>query len=454
MCEEFFVDGMKVEIGVPKTFETLILEQRIPMQQHTPSPEFNLRDLLDGEFVVAHYQPIVSIGGKSIVGYESLTRGIHPISREMLAPGILFAAAYREGLPLELDRVCRKKALEYFRGIQAERPECFLSMNFESSVIDRGVVGSGHLINQVTSLGVNPGNVAVEIIESQVEDLTDLQKFVETYRAYGFLIALDDVGAGHSNLNRIPLIKPDILKIDRFLVQDIPTDFYKQEVFKSLVNLSEQIGALCIAEGIETKEEARVCMELGVDLLQGYYFGRPKRYDRLDDEAVQVPIRDLWGSYRESVIQKLHVKRFNLKKYELLTRDLQVELVKIKMEEYDQKLEELIHYFPQVEAVYVLNHNGTQITETIMGDRVAASRHRVLFHPRRRGSDHSLKDYFYMLVDGGLKKTTYVSEPYLSTSTGNLCVTFGRIFKGLEGHISVLCVDINTQFLKQLPGAS
>ena len=63
------------------------------------------------------------------------------------------------------------------------------------------------------------------------------------------------MGAGHSNLNRIPLLKPDLLKVGRFLVQHIHLEFHKQEVFKSLVGLAHKIGALTLAEGIETEEE-------------------------------------------------------------------------------------------------------------------------------------------------------------------------------------------------------
>ncbi len=419
-----------------------------------PVPSFNLRDVLDGEFVFPHFQPIISVGRKAIVGYESLARGVHPISRETLSPANLFGKASRENLSLELDRVCRKKSLEYFKNIQAVRPECFLSLNFESSVIDQGVVGSGNIIQQVTSLGLKPENIALEIIESQVEDIKELQNFVRTYRGYGFLIALDDVGSGHSNLNRIPLIRPDILKIDLYLIRGIQNDFYKQEVFKSLVRLAGQIGALVIAEGIETKEEALSIMEMGVDLVQGFYFARPHRFDQLDDEAIQVPLQELWKDFREGIYEKLNVKRFNLRKYELLTRDIQTELSQIPPTAYDQKMYELIHYFPQVESVYVLDEAGIQMTDTVIGEGVLGSKNRIVFRPRERGADHSLRDYYYMLIGGGLKKTTYVSDPYLSNSTGNLCVTFGRVFKGLDDSMRVLCVDINTQYLKQLPGAS
>src|SRR5258708_17347742 len=198
------------------------------MSNTMTTPPFDLQEIFAGEFVVAHYQPIVSIRKKSIIGYEGLTRGIHPVDRGSITPYDLFPQAAETGSTLELDRLCRKKIMEYFRGIAVDRPDCLLSLNFEASVIDQGVVGSGNLIHQVTSMGLQPQSIALEIIESNVKDVGDLQKFIQTYRDYGFLIALDDVGAGHSNLNRIPLLKPDMLKIDRYLVQGISKDFYKR----------------------------------------------------------------------------------------------------------------------------------------------------------------------------------------------------------------------------------
>jgi EAL domain-containing protein (putative c-di-GMP-specific phosphodiesterase class I) len=424
------------------------------MTPASPAPSFNLREVLDGELVISHYQPIVSVGRKTIVGYESLARGIHPVSRETLSPIHLFRVAHEENLPQELDEICQKMALANFRAIQTQHPDCFLSVNFESSVIDKELVRSKKFLLQVKAMGLKPENVALEIVESQVKDTDDLRDFVRTYRGYGFLIALDDIGSGHSNLNRIPLIRPDILKIDRYLVQGIQKDFYKQEVFKSLIRLAGQIGALVIAEGIETKEEALTVMELGVDLIQGFYFARPLRQDLLDDGAVQEPLRELWQSFRESLYQKLEVKQSSMRKYELLTRDMQTELEKIPTDEYEVKLHEMIHFFPQVESVYLLDEAGIQMTEAILGPGEKAVRNRVLFRPREKGANLSMRDFYYMLINAGVKKTNFVSDSYLSNSTGNLCITFSRIFHGLDGHVRVLCVDINTQFLKQFPEVS
>ncbi len=412
---------------------------------------FNLSDVIEGEFVEPHFQPIVSIGKKSILGYEGLTRGIHPIHLQSIYPCDLFTEAKIQGLTFSLDQLCRQKVLEQFKVILEKQPDCFLSLNFEASVIDQKKTEPVNLIQQVLSLGLKPECIAMEVIESQVEDLAKLQDFIQTYRGYGFLIALDDVGAGHSNLNRIPLLKPDILKIDRFLVDGISKDFYKLEVFKSLVGLARQIGALIVAEGIEEEEDALTIMELGVDMLQGYYITPPQRFNELNSQVSEEPIQHLSQRFREMVLEKLDIKRFNLRKYELMTRDIQIEIVKVQVGDFDRKLSEIIHYFPLVECVYVLDEQGAQVTETIFGENEGISRNRTMFRPRKAGSDHSLRDYYYMLVEGGLKKTTYVSEAYLSQSTGNLCVTFSRIFTDLNGANRILCADINTQYLKQIP---
>ena len=420
------------------------------MKPATPPNPFDLKEILDGEFMAAHFQPLVSVRRKTIVGYEGLIRGIHPVNRDIVAPQELFAAAARMDLTVDLDRLCRKKVLEYFRGIAADRPDCLLSLNFEASIIDQGVVGSGNLIQQVTSLGLKPHCIALEIIESNIHRLDDLQRFIQTYRDYGFLIALDDVGAGHSNLNRIPLLKPDILKVDRYLIQDIPNNFYKQEVFKAMVGLAHKIGSLVLAEGVETEEEAFCVMELGVDLIQGYYFSKPQRYDLIDDQSVGSQIQRLSREFKAMVLQKHNVKKFNLKKYELMTREVQVELSKLREGDFDRKLSDLIHYFPLVECLYVIGETGLQVTDMVFGDLGEGGKNRYMFRPAPKGTDHTLKDYYYMMMDGGLRKATFISEPYLSLATGNPCVTFARLFKDLDEKLHILCIDINTQYLQQI----
>src|SRR5581483_2191881 len=221
------------------------------LSRNAQTPPFDLREILLNEGVLAYFQPIVSIDRRTIAGFEGLSRGLFPGTQQIISPVDLFHQAAIQGYSLELDRLCRKKVLEEFGKVRAENPDFFLSLNLDAANFDPGVVGSGYLKTQVTEMGLEPRHVALEVIESAVRDVEELQRFVDTYRSLGFLIALDDVGAGHSNLNRIPLIKPDILKVDRYLVQNIQGDSYKQEVLRSLVNMARRLGTLIIAEGVE-----------------------------------------------------------------------------------------------------------------------------------------------------------------------------------------------------------
>lgn len=89
------------------------------------------------------------------------------------------------------------------------------------------------------------------------------------------MIALDDVGEGYSSLNMLIELKPDIIKIDRNIVSDIDTNDLKKSVYKALFNLAKEHNITVLAEGIETADELDTIKEIGVDLVQGYYFAKP-----------------------------------------------------------------------------------------------------------------------------------------------------------------------------------
>jgi EAL domain-containing protein (putative c-di-GMP-specific phosphodiesterase class I) len=412
---------------------------------------FNLREIIDGEWVEAHFQPIVSLKRRCILGLEGLTRGLYPRSRNLISPMDLFHQAAIQGVQLELDRLCRKRIMDDFRLLHSASPELILTINLDASILGQGIVGSGHLRSQVFEMGLKPENIAIEIIESDVEDLKELQRFVQLYRSYGFLIALDDVGAGHSNLNRIPLIKPDILKIDRFLIQDIHDDFYKQEVLKSLVRMARHLGTLIIAEGVETQEEAVCLLDMDVDMIQGYYFSRPYRHDQLEYEPVLAQIDGLSGAFKRTFLKRLGIRKFNMNRYYATLFEIQMELSQMNQAHFDSILKRMVGEFPQVESLYLLDESGTQVTESVFNDEGRTKRNPVVFRPSPKGSDHTMKDYYYFLLEAGLNKTSYLTEPYLSMASGNSCVTLSSLFKNGNGKRYILCLDINTEALGEEP---
>ncbi|HEX2950455.1 MAG TPA: EAL domain-containing protein, partial [Armatimonadota bacterium] len=299
-------------------------------------------DLIRHESITTLFQPLVSIKKKSIIGIEALSRGIDPYDGRMIPPNVLFDQATREDILLDLDRLCRDKACENFAALCqhiTEKPILFL--NIDTSIIDTGVVGSQYLLNQIKQSGLDPSTIAIEIIESKVHDHQALQRFVETYRDYGFIIALDDVGAGHSNLDRISLVKPDVIKIDRSLITDINREYYKQIVVKSLVSLAQNIGALVVAEGIENENEAVTTLELGADLLQGFYFSRPQEanWERLNNAAEN--IAHVATDYRSSMISHVRELKARYQAYDDMIADLVCELSCAAPRDYDVTLQVL-----------------------------------------------------------------------------------------------------------------
>jgi len=433
-----------------------------------PSPY--LQNFLDGSALRAVYQPLVSLRQQKIVGYEGLIRGTNHATGAPVSPGELFAHAARERRTADLDHSCRRKVLDSFREIHQAQPDLVLSLNFDASVLDQGTEDPSPLRHLVQDAGINPSTVMLEIIESDCHGVEALRRFIATHKAAGFLIALDDVGAGHSNLNRIPLLKPDIIKIDRYLVQNLANDFYKREVFKALVRMSRTIGALTISEGVETREEAWASLELGADLIQGYYFSVPLETQQLETDNIflnfkhpdslnlertgtnnwKARVDQLTADHKDSTLENLRIKRSRLRRYDMLTRDIQAELGKCEQEELDQNLKKLVHFYPLMECFYILNESGVQITDRVFVNPKSVRDHGCLFHPSPKGSDHSMRDYYFMLFEAGLDRLTFVTEPYLSMASGTLCVTYARIFRNTKNHRFMLCTDINANSLDQL----
>jgi EAL domain-containing protein (putative c-di-GMP-specific phosphodiesterase class I) len=128
-----------------------------------------------------------------------------------------------------------------------------------------------------------------EVVESHhIEDPSHLRGIVDHYRSQGCRIALDDVGAGYSSLSLVAALQPDVVKIDMALVQALP-DAAPTAVIRALTEMSHGFGATVLGEGIETERQADALRRLGVDLGQGWLFGRPERRTAATDARVAAP---------------------------------------------------------------------------------------------------------------------------------------------------------------------
>ncbi len=397
----------------------------------------DIEKIIKNEHITICFQPIISIRKNSMAAFEALCRGID--GEEIIPPNVLFDCARDKDLTLELDRLCRKKALEEFASMTKSSEDMLLFLNFDASVIDRGVVGSGNLHDAVSYLNLNPSNIVIEINEAKTNNTRALTAFIDTYKNYGFIVALDDIGSGYSNLNRLAVVKPDILKIDMALISGIDKEFYKQEVVKSMVELARKIGALVVAEGVETQEEAINSLDLGVDMLQGYYFARPQNMRSIDFEGLRQKRSKLTGVFKQYILTKLKTERDKKDYFARTASQVAKELSKVCSCSFDEILTHIAHSYCHVECIYILYKTGIQFSETVCSFTSFSSRKKSIFYPAAKGTDHSLKDYYYLAVGNG--QGGFVTEPYVSIATGSLCVTISETFTNVEGDEFVLCID-------------
>ncbi|KJS11409.1 MAG: hypothetical protein VR67_14025 [Peptococcaceae bacterium BRH_c8a] len=402
----------------------------------------SISKIINDKGIITHFQPIVSVKKKSVIGLEALSRGICPDSGGILPPNTLFSLAEENNLTLDLDRLCRQKAMENFNSLDLKNRDIILFMNFDTSIIDLGIVGSGHLLNQVRQLNLNPNNVVIEIIESRVNDTRALNEFINRHREYGFLFALDDIGSGYSNLDRITITKPDLLKIDRSLISGIDINYHKQEVLKSLVNLAKRIGTLVVAEGVEREDEAITSLELGVDMLQGFYFSRPMAMLGNDLQVFKERINLISDKFKNYMVNKINDAKYRHMRYQTIANHIIHNLSAVNSGAYNALLKDLISQHPNLECIYLLDEQGIQISDTFCNYRNILSHRGSIFRPAPKGADHSLKDYYYLLTNTGMQRFT--TAPYISLASGNLCITISTLFKVPENDRRyILCIDLN-----------
>jgi diguanylate cyclase (GGDEF)-like protein len=400
---------------------------------------FDIYEIIKNEKLVVHFQTIVSLSRKKIIGLEGLIRGIG--DGEHILPVNLFEAAYYEKAILELDRICRDKVLEAYSKLYSQDKNMILFLNLDASILDE-VAGSNYLISQVKLYNLNPRNIVIEINESKVKDDRALKLFCDTYRKMGFMIALDDVGTGSSNMDRILLVKPDIIKIDISLSNNIQNDYYKQGIISSLINLSNMIGALVVAEGIENKDEAIEILKLGGHMMQGFFFSKPQEITNVNNIIEYNQIQGLNDAFHQHMKTLIDEEKKKNKKLNKIVDYCINELASVTHNEFDNKLLQITWAHKNIECVYILNSSGMQISNTIRYCNENGVKNNLFFYSARVGTDHTMDKYYYLLRKANLNK--YVTEPYVSMATGNLCITISKVFKNKENLKFILCVDFNT----------
>ncbi len=229
-------------------------------------------EIVQEQSLTSHFQPIVDARSKTIYVHEALIRGVYP-DGSLMYPAELFDKSSRNDMNFMLDRLARESALKT-AAVKKLKTKIFI--NFIPTAIYDPYFCLESTVKWANQLEFDPSQIVFEVVETeQAADKQHLLKILTYYREQGFEIALDDVGEGYSSLNMLINIQPDYIKVDREIIDCIDQSSIKQSVYKALVSTAKDNGIKLLAEGIERKEELEFLESAGVDLMQGYYFGKP-----------------------------------------------------------------------------------------------------------------------------------------------------------------------------------
>jgi len=213
-----------------------------------------------------HFQPIVHAKTRKRFGYEALLRST---DRSLPHPGAILDAAERlERIPA-VGRAVRAQSAKVIAAAPVERGLVFINLHL-LDLFDKQLTSAFAPLSKVAS------RVILEITErTSLEGEIDLRYRVAELRELGFKIAIDDLGGGHARMGTFTLLDCDFVKLDMSLVRDVDQHPMKQRLIKSVTDLCRDQGITVIGEGVETDAEAKVLVDLGCDLLQGYLIARP-----------------------------------------------------------------------------------------------------------------------------------------------------------------------------------
>jgi EAL domain-containing protein (putative c-di-GMP-specific phosphodiesterase class I) len=222
---------------------------------------------------VLHYQPVVDLKRGITTGVEALVRWKRADGLRM--PDTFIPAAEASGLIVPmgvwvLQEACRQGAVWRSEGLDLD-----IAVNLSARQVTHPDVVST-IQDALRRSGLPPERLLVEVTESTVmEDAEAAEVALHAIAALGVAVAIDDFGTGYSSLVYLKRYDLHALKVDRSFVAGMGVNADDDAIVASIINLAGAVGAVCIAEGVETHEQHASLVALGCDYAQGFLFGRP-----------------------------------------------------------------------------------------------------------------------------------------------------------------------------------
>ncbi|MHB8422930.1 MAG: EAL domain-containing protein [Leptospirales bacterium] len=374
------------------------------------------------------FQGIYGLSQKRAVGFEGLIRGRLP-SGETISPKEIMGRIQGKTELVLLDRLFRAIHLFNFQSFRS--PDVWLFLNVRPEVAIHGRRFGSFFGKMLDHLKIPPHQIVVEILESRIPDNSQLLEAVQYYRSVGCLVAVDDFGAGHSNFDRIWLLKPEFVKLDRIMVSEAVRRDDIRRVLPEIVSLTRASGSLALMEGIETEEESLMVLGTDIDFVQGYYFSFPKLLPSLDPPALLLHVLEKQKRTRRVRDETCGIGKLARRFFEVIEAGAEDEWKVFPLFEEEERI---VRFF-------ILDDSGCQIGQNLTPsgeERVVDPRFGPLQETKR--ADWSRRSYFWeALREPG---RVYASAPYLSITGVHLCQTLSVAADSGSG-MRVYCIDLD-----------
>jgi EAL domain-containing protein (putative c-di-GMP-specific phosphodiesterase class I) len=388
----------------------------------------------------SHFQPIFSFPHRRAVGYEALLR-VSDASGQPVSPLKFFEHLASFEQQWAADRLCRLLHVHNFVD-QAGRSDDqgWLFLNIHPAVFVHGAQQMRALdssVRTMQALGLSMHRVVLEVTEDIMAQEADFERAVANVRQTGCLLALDDFGAGHSNFDRVWNIHPEIVKLDRSLLRRACGSPRIARVLAQMVSLLHECGSLVLLEGVETRDEALLALDVDVDMVQGFAFGRPVP-GMLGPSGASEEIEALWTQLdaRHADGRKAHALRIG--PYRDAIRQAQTAL---QSQAWPVACAGLLA-LPGVQVCFLLDEQGRHLAEPLLPPDVKPESPDPRFQPLGLAGDArwARRPYFRRALDE--PGVVQMTRPYLSLHGARMCVTLSVALR-VGGRPQVLCTDVD-----------
>ncbi len=275
-------------------------------------------DILDNNKFFYHFQPIVNAKTGEIYAYEALMRCE---GEKKLAPPVILQCAERMNRLYDVEKSTLFNVINYVREHEEafEGRKIFINSIPGYQLNDEDTEKFRELIWDIR------GKAVLEFTEETEIDDESLIRFKKNCENMGLDMAIDDYGSGYSNVNNLLRYMPNYLKIDRMLITEIENNPQKQHFVRDIVEFAHDNDIIALAEGVETAQEMKKVIELGIDLIQGYYTAKPGA----------TPIEHIESRVVSEIIQYSHTEVNRYEKKECVINEAKkVSLLQLTMNKY------------------------------------------------------------------------------------------------------------------------